>query len=68
MIKLTVQEWNNLRHKLMQVYPVSWIAISWVSKRELGFTVRDHHDHNGTTVYLDFYDDGKEAWFRLKHL
>ena len=75
MIKFTPAEWSKLRERLLNEYPRSFILISWVCKRELGFTVRDHSTYadqygNGTahTIYLDFYDDAKETWFRLKYL
>lgn len=55
-----------------------------VMKRELGFTVRKHHawlpadpradnpagyrGHYRDQIFLDFYDDALETWFRLKYV
>jgi hypothetical protein len=44
-----------------------------VMKRELGFLPRLHtewSDQQGhiEMIYLDFYDDAKETFFRLKYL
>jgi hypothetical protein len=75
MLTLTVKEWTKIRKSLREDY--NWrpsvFLIREVMKRELGFTTRYHktysHQH-GTIeiVYLDFFDDTKETWFRLKYL
>jgi hypothetical protein len=114
MIELTHEQWNNVRQRLIAEHGAS-ILISYVCKKKLGFTVRDHkgwrdnpnytkeyreyeqgqkaiEDHvNGKVemstdklleavalpplkgrtyacIYLDFYNDSSESWFRLKYL
>lgn len=78
MIKLTLTEWAAIRERLVQEYPPSVIIIREVMKRELGFTVRRHREwieqpgHEGyyprDNIYLDFYNDNQETFFRLKYL
>lgn len=75
MLTLTANEWQTVRRKIKEEY--SWkpsiLLIRDTMKRELGFTTRYHktysHQH-GTQeiIYLDFFDDAKETWFRLKYL
>lgn len=73
-IKLTIDEWYNIRDQLEQEYPSSWIMIRYVQKRELGFTVRLQKEWEPQmvsykeTYCLDFFDDTKETWFRMKYL
>lgn len=73
-IKLTEQQWEKIQKDLIVQYPASYTLISWVTKRELGFTVRHHTEwgngmvNSNVVVYLDFYDDHLETIFRLKHL
>ena len=53
------------------------IGISWVCKRELGFTVRRHTEYlsddgraysrRNTKVCLDFYDEQMRTLFLLKY-
>lgn len=73
MITLSDREWNKLRPKVFADYPISVMLIREVMKRELGFTVREHRwytEQHGyqNNICLDFYDDSKETWFRLKYL
>jgi len=73
MITLTPLEWNRIRDQLRNDWPRSYVVMRSVMKRELGFTVREHRwysDQHGTErqVFLDFYDDVKETWFRLRYL
>jgi len=75
MLTLTDREWRDVRNKIREDYACkpSVLLIREVMKRELGFTTRYHktysHQH-GTQeiIYLDFFDDAKETWFRLKYL
>lgn len=65
---------------IAQEYPPSYLLIRDVMRRELGFTSRRHTkweaglvgtfplDYNNSVIYLDFYDDAQETWFRLKYL
>jgi hypothetical protein len=84
MVKITTDQWIKIHRQLSNDFPISHTLIRDVMKRELGFTVRKHeewHDRNvesrdqgyGTKyrteeIYLDFYDDAKETWFRLRYL
>ena len=74
MIKLTETEWAKIHASIAQEYPPSFLLIRDVMRRELGFTSRRHTEwgeglvHYNTVIYLDFYDDAQETWFRLKYL
>ncbi len=76
-IELTHKEWNELKDRLVAEYG-SKILISWVCRRELGFTVREHRHFvirkdienwrdNRTCICLDFYDEAMKSWFILKY-
>lgn len=73
-IQLSAPEWTRIRDQLEQEYPPSWIIIRFVQQRELGFTVRLHKEWEPEmvsykeTYCLDFFDDTKETWFRMKYL
>lgn len=66
------RDWNKLWASILKEYPPS-INISWVCKRELGFTVRKHTywDREGRAyiheVHLDFYDEAMKTLFILKY-
>lgn len=64
---LKPHEWENkIKPELIKEYGKS-IAISWVCKRELGFTVRYHRDANyKEEVHLDFYTESAQTMFLLK--
>ena len=73
MITLSKPEWEQIKTQLSRDWPRSYVVMRGVMKRELGFTVREHRwysDQHGTQrqVFLDFYDDVKETWFRLRYL
>ena len=74
MIKLTEGEWARIHASIAQEYPPSFLLIRDVMRRELGFTSRRHTEweagmvYNNSVIYLDFYDDAQETWFRLKYL
>ena len=73
MLTLTVKEWNKLYKQLNEEWPRSVMMIRSKMKEELGFTVREHRwytEQHGSMkqICLDFYDDAKETWFRLKYL
>ena len=71
MITLTPTEWDRLHSELSQTYPRSVMLMRSVMRRELGFTVREHHrwngDHYQDQICLDFFDDRQETWFRIKY-
>ena len=81
MIELTPTQWSSIRTQLCRDYPLSVMLIRSTMQRELGFVPRFHqhwvdpdtdddefHGRYQDTVYLDFYDDAKETFFRLKYL
>lgn len=73
MITLTEKQWAKIYQQIAQEYPPSYLLIRHVMRRELGFLSRTHREWDAltgyvTTIHLDFYDEGKETWFRLKYL
>ena len=73
MLTLTVKEWNKLYKQLNEEWPRSVMMIRSKMKEELGFTVREHRwytEQHGSMkqICLDFYDESKETWFRLRYL
>ena len=75
-IQFTVEEWTQLRLKIAKDHELkpSVFMIREVMKRELGFTTRMHRQWDpGMVNYqehvlLDFWNDEKEIFFRLKYL
>ena len=78
-IKISYEEWKNLETALEEEYKhkPSVLLIRTVMRRELGFTTREqwdwYTDNRGNPgikhfMCLDFYDDVKETFFRLKYL
>ena len=67
MITLSKYEWIPLQQRLVEEHGLSVMNISWVCRRELGFTIR-YHRQSETITCLDFYDDAKETFFRIKYL
>lgn len=71
-IELTRDEYMQLRERLVQEYGKR-IMISWVMRRECGFTMREHKrqdafDNYPNSVYcLDFYDEQMKTWYILKY-
>ena len=73
MIKLTERAWQDLRQKLMREHPKSTMLLREKRRQVLGFTERYHyvylHEQPAQIeIHLDFYDDAKETWFRMKYL
>jgi len=74
MVKLEEHEWWEIAQRIRSEYPPSVSLIRHVMRRELGCTIRNHQYWNpGMVVYvkevhLDFFDEAKETWFRLKYL
>jgi hypothetical protein len=80
-LTLTEKQWSEVHSKLYQEYHSrpSVLIIRSVMRRELGFTVRRHsrwiedtdQRHFGyyrDEIVLDFYDEAKSTFFRLKYL
>jgi len=83
MITLKPGQWEPILERIKTEYSLSVWVISWRRREVLGFSVRHgvkwiQKGINPTTgkpyykqeswVYLDFYDDAKETFFRLKYL
>lgn len=75
-IQFTVEDWVQLRLKMTKDHELkpSVFTIREVMKRELGFTTRVHQQWDSGMVnyqehvLLDFWNDQKETFFRLKYL
>ena len=76
-IQFTPEEWAQLKLKMakdQELEKASVFMIREVMKRELGFTTRMHRQWDpGMVNYqehvlLDFWNDEKETFFRLKYL
>ena len=69
-IELAEPEWEKVKARLLEDFGKK-ILISWVMKRECGFTVRTHthwtKDQYHTVVCLDFYDEQMKTWYILKY-
>jgi hypothetical protein len=76
-------EWQLIQDRIIQDHGVR-MAISYVMRRELGFTVRRHRAlvpndpqhiykdgpsmHYEEHICLDFFNDAAQSWFQLKYL
>ena len=73
-IRLRESEWARLKSKLLEDYPPSILLISTSMLRELGCVTRHHqwfdqdHYRYRKCVFLDFFDEEKETYFRLRYL
>ena len=76
-IQFTPEEWAQLKLKMakdQELEKASVFMIREVMKRELGFTTRMHRQWDPGMVnfqeyvLLDFWNDEKETFFRLKYL
>jgi hypothetical protein len=78
MLTFKENEWATIFAKIKEEYKdtPSVYLVSYVTKRELGFTIRRHSDYvigpGGSTrwseiICLDFYDDAMETFFTLKY-
>ena len=74
-IELTHKQWETLKARLLADYGRT-ILISFVCKRELGFTIREHRrrdDKQGhwqdqySVICLDFYTEQQKSFFVLKY-
>ena len=69
-LKLTFEQWHNLREQLLLDYPKSVILVSYNTKEVLGFTVRKEQNPTWEVYpkfYLDFFDEKKWSFFLLKY-
>jgi hypothetical protein len=74
-------EWEEIYQLILRDFGKK-MAISFVLRRELGFTVRYHKGlvpndyqslggpnmHYESQVHLDFYSESAQSWFQLKYL
>lgn len=73
-IPLSEDEWKRISELIKQDYSLSVLLISHAMMRELGCMVRHHHyfderkNRYWTQLYLDFFDEQKETFFRLRYL
>lgn len=70
-LKLEPKVWCDILVKIEQDYGKSVAYISWVTKRELGFTFRYFRykqESYVTEIHLDFDDSNHMTFFRLKYL
>lgn len=77
-ITLDHTRYEKIKEDLVATYGQK-ILISFVCRRELGFTFREHQQYNPesesnqwrdrySSWYVDFYSDQAETMFRLKYL
>lgn len=77
MIELTDYQWAELRQRLIEEYrdEPSVMLVRTKMRQVLGFTPRYHQRwpvdqvtlYPETIIFLDFFDDRLETWFRLKY-
>ena len=66
-------EWDKIYQEIFVAYGIR-MSLSYVLKRELGFTVRRHkglvrpNNYYEDQVHLDFYSEAAQSWFQLKYL
>jgi hypothetical protein len=73
-------DWEPILQKLIQAHGPK-ISISWVMRRELGFTVRSHlglapvglakdptRMFYQPQIHLDFFNESAQSWFQLRYL
>lgn len=76
----SVTDWNRIWKQIQAEHGKS-INISFVLKRELGFTIRTHQHWNTVKtnsgklkemfceqIHLDFYNESMKSWFILRYL
>lgn len=68
---LTHTEWAKVKQQLINDYGFS-ISISWVSRRKLGFTAREHTDYTDgryhSAMHIDFYSEEARTFFLLRYM
>jgi hypothetical protein len=69
---LSEDGWSELKDRLSQDYPASYVLIREVMKTRLGFTARRHTEFDPNTghetcICLDFYDEAKRTFFLVKY-
>ena len=73
-LELSHSEWAKIKEQLLADFGTK-ILLSWVSKRELNFTVREHrrwdNKQNGyndqrSVICIDFYSEDAKTYFLLR--
>jgi hypothetical protein len=72
---ITDENWNKIRTRLVEEYGPK-IMLSWVSRRELGFMIRDYQSHDNSRnnlqpvakKFVDFDDEMSKTMFILKYM
>lgn len=72
-ITLDMNQWLTIKSKIEHIHGDKIFLISWVARRELGFTLRRNRYYTKyyiekETICLDFFNDEMETYFRLKYL
>ncbi len=66
-LQVSKKDYAVLMNRLVAEYGMR-ILLSWVSRRELGFTIRSHRPRSGgEQIFLDFYDEASKTFFLLKY-
>ena len=70
MITFSEKEWNSVKETLVEDHGPTIMLFRNRCKDTLGFTVRYgiYAEWPKRDVHLDFFDDTKETWFRMKYL
>jgi hypothetical protein len=66
-LRMTTENWELLRTKLREEYPLSWTAIRSKMKEKLGFTPRQTWSHLGSMTDLDFFSEKHKTLFLIKY-
>ena len=73
-LELTHGEWDRIKQQLTQQHGTK-ILINWVMRRELNFTVREHHRWDDkyqawrdrrSVICIDFYSEDAKTYFLLR--
>lgn len=73
-IRLTVDQWQQIRTELQTEYPKSVFLLRDRMKTKLGFTVREHQEfvpklsggYYEQRIHLDFFSESKRTMFLMK--
>ena len=76
-IELSHRQWQRLKERLKQDYPISVLLLREKSKAKLGFVDREYKDWDDNMgkyggwrkncVMLDFYSEKKRTFFIMKY-
>lgn len=70
MIELTHDKWTAIYSDIAQHHSPAVLLLRERMRNELGFTVRygAYDQYPNRKIYLDFFDDSAETFFRMKYL